>query len=139
MSSQDTKDVKPDLSKSKNTNNERRSGKKGRFKGRRFAEQQKFKGKTEGLKGHVYNVGTTTQAEQFTETTKKLASYAGHTCKEPQDIPRAIEDLKDVTVPVPTERTSITNSALHNKIYDKDIEIWSKRKSLYRQKNCHYI
>ena len=74
MLSQEQKDVKPDLTKLGNASNDKRSGRKGHFKGRRFAGSQKFKGETEGLEGHVYNVGTTTQAEQFTETTKKLAS-----------------------------------------------------------------
>ena len=93
----------------------------------------KFKGETNGLYGNVYNVGTTTQAEQFTETTKKLASYAGRTCKEPQDIHRAIEDLKEVTIAMPDERLGITDLTLKAKLYEKDIEVWSKRESLYRQ------
>ena len=114
MSSQGPTEAKPDLSRSSNT--DRKSSKKGKFKGRRFIPTQRFKGETEGLDGHVYDVGTTTQAEQFTETTKKLASYAGRTCKEPQDIHRTIEELKDITVPFPSPRTEILVNTLRNKL-----------------------
>ena len=71
-------EAKPNLSRSSNIN--KKSGKKRKFKGRCFIPTQRFKGETEDFDGHVYNVGTTTQAEQFTETNKKLASYAERTC-----------------------------------------------------------
>ena len=45
-----------------------------------------FSGLTEYLKGHIYDVGTGSKADQFTATTKALASYAGRKCSDPQDI-----------------------------------------------------
>ena len=36
-----------------------------------------FSGFTEDLKGHIYDVGTGSQADQFSAMTKYLASYAG--------------------------------------------------------------
>ena len=131
MSSQGGSDTKPDMSKLRSSNSDRKGNKKGRFKNKRCPTSQRFKGETDDLEGHIYDVGTRTQAEQFTKTTKKLASYAGRTCKEPQDIQRAIEELKEVTVPIPSERLGIANDTLRGKLYEKDIEIWSKRESLY--------
>ena len=45
-----------------------------------------FSGLTEDPKGHIDNVGTGSQADHFTATTKTLASYAGRKCTNPQDI-----------------------------------------------------
>ena len=137
MLSQDPGELKPDLTKTrsndgkdKNTSNRR----KGRTRGQRnrFVQPAKFKGKTEALHSYIYDVGTSNQADLFTKTTKKIASYAGRTCKEPQDIRRSIEDIDDVDIPMPTKRTSIINNRLREKLFDKGIESWAKRKSIYR-------
>ena len=87
----------------------------------------KFKGETTALQGHIFDVGITNQADLFTETTKKLSSYAGRTCKEPQDIRRAIEDIKKITITMPVECMGIADKKFRDKLYEKDIEIWSKR------------
>ena len=41
---------------------------------------------TKDLKGHIYDVGTGSQAYQFTTTTKAPASYSRRKCTNPQDI-----------------------------------------------------
>eukprot|EP00957_Ditylum_brightwellii_P162713 12390617-Ditylum_brightwellii.AAC.1 len=41
---------------------------------------QKFEGHTAELKGHIYDTGHTTHANQFITTTHELAKYAGRTC-----------------------------------------------------------
>ena len=46
----------------------------------------KFKGATEDLHRHIYDVGVFNQSDLFVTTTKMVANYAGQTCKEPQDI-----------------------------------------------------
>ena len=66
-----------------------------------------FSGLNEDLKDHIYDVGTGSQADQFTATTKALASYAGRKCSDPQDIWIAIERQKDVVIPIPTSRPDI--------------------------------
>ena len=53
--------------------------------------QLKFKGKTKNLKGHVFDVGVTNQAQLFANTTKEIAEYTGRTTKESQDIQNGIE------------------------------------------------
>ena len=134
MSSQDDSESKPDITRSQSDAGDRNGRRKGKYRNnqRRFPNTTKFKGETEALSGHIYDVSNSGQGEQFSETTKKLASYSGRTCKEPQDIRLAIEEVKEVSIPIPTER-SITDTTLKAKLYEKDIEIWSKRESLYRQ------
>ena len=66
-----------------------------------------FSGLIEDLKVHIYDVGTVSQADQFTTTTKALASYARRKCSDPQDIRIAIERQKDVSIPIPTSITAI--------------------------------
>ena len=128
MSSQGQGDTKPDVTKSGDGGGNRYNKKKGRFRGQRPRYvTPKFKGETEALSGQIYDVGRNDQAELFTETTKKLAGYAGRTYKEPQDIRRAIEDVAEINIPMPVERTAITDKKLRDKIYKKDIEVWAKR------------
>ena len=118
MASKGPGEIKLDITKSKSENDSRKSRRKGRFQGQRnrYNTPNKFKGKTDGLDGHIYNVNTTSQVELFTETTKKLASYAGRNCKEPQDICRTIKDIKEVTIPMPTIRAFITDTVLQTKL-----------------------
>ena len=66
-----------------------------------------FSGMTEDIKGHIYNVGTRSQADQFTATTKALANYAWRKCSDPQDIRITIDRQKDVVIPIPTSRSDI--------------------------------
>ena len=134
MSSEGQAESNPDLTRSRSNNG---GGKGHRRKGgnnqRVRYTQSTFKGETEGVSGHIYDFGVPNQAYIFTETTKKLASYAGQTYKEPQDIRRAIEDVVEIAINMPTVRANITDTTLQGKLYDKCIKIWSKRESLYRQ------
>ena len=66
-----------------------------------------FGGITEDLKGHIYNVGTGSQSDRFTKTTKALASYAGRKCANTEDILIAIEHQKYVLIPILTTRLDI--------------------------------
>ena len=101
MSSQGEGESKPDVGKTKGDGGNKRSynKKKGRFRGQRGRYiTPKFKGETEALSGHIYDVGTNNQADLFTETSKRLANYAGRTYKEPQDIRRAIENIEEIDI-----------------------------------------
>ena len=62
---------------------------------------------TEDLKGHIYDVGTGSQADQFNATTKALASYAGRKCSDTQDIRIVIEHQKYVVILIPISRLDI--------------------------------
>ena len=52
-------------------------------------------------------MGTGSQADQFTATTKALSSYAGRKCANTQDIQIAIELQKDVSIPIHNKITYI--------------------------------
>ena len=56
---------------------------------------------TEELHGEIYDIGVTNETDLFTTTTKKVASYAGRHCREPQDIRVAIEELTDTKFSIP--------------------------------------
>ena len=89
-------------------------------------ERATFSGLTENLKDHIYNVGTGSQADQFTDTTKALASYAGRKCSDPQDTRIAIESQKDVVIPIPTSRPDI-DEEVAKLLLGKDIDAYVKR------------
>ena len=59
-------------------------------------------GMTEDLKGDIYNLGTGSKANQFTATTKALASYDGQKCNNPQDIRISIKQQKCMIIPIPS-------------------------------------
>ena len=84
MSTPEEGKAKPDLTRLDSKGNNK---KKGKFRGQqnRYVSP-KFKGETKALHGFIYDVGTMNQANLFTEKTKKVASFAGQTLKEPQDI-----------------------------------------------------
>ena len=109
MSSEGGQDRKPSVTKQKRNN-------KGRFQRQPTTPRatplssNKFLGETEELHGHIYDINTTRQSEMFTNTTKKVANYAGRTCKEPKDISLAIEELKDATFTMPTKGTTYSDS-----------------------------
>ena len=80
----------------------------------------------EDLKGHIYDVGTGSQVDQFNASTKALASYAGRKCSDPQYIRIAIERQKDVALPIPNSRTDI-NEEVKNLLLGQDIDDYVKR------------
>ena len=77
-------------------------------------------------------MGTEYQADQFTATTKALASYAGRKCTNPQDIRIIIEHQKDVIIGIPTTRTDIEKEVA-NLLLGKEIDTYVKCSQQYRQ------
>ena len=103
MSSADKGESKPDVKSSQSSSGGRRFyGGRGRGRGyhrnNRGTFQSKFKGKTEAIEDHIYDVGVGNQADIFVRTTKELAEYAGRYCKQSLDIRSAIESLKDTII-----------------------------------------
>ena len=94
-------------------------------------ERVTFIGLIEDLKGHIYDVGTESQADQFTATTKALASYSRRKCADPQDIRIAIEQ-KDVSITIPTTGTDIYEEVT-NLLLGKEIDVYVKCSQQYRQ------
>ena len=86
----------------------------------------------EDLKGHIYDVGTGSQADHLTATTKALASNAGRECSDPQDIRIAIERQKDVVIPIPTSRPDI-DMEVAKLLLGKEMDAYVKRSQQYHQ------
>jgi len=62
-------------------------------------QRPKFEGRTEELKGHVYEIkGAQQQAEQFMKTTREIAVYVRKTFKSGMKIGKAVEDLEKPTI-----------------------------------------
>ena len=81
-------------------------------------------------------MGTGSQADQFTATTKALASYAGRKCSYPQDIRIEIERQKDVVIPTPTSRSD-TEADVAKPLLGKEIDAYVKRSQQYRQNKAN--
>ena len=96
-----------------------------------------FSGLVEVLKGQIYDVGTGSQADQFTATTKSLASYSGRMFSNPQDIRIAIECQKDVAIRIPTSRKDIYVE-VENLLLGKEIDVYVKRSQQYLQNKAKY-
>ena len=123
MSLHDQGEVKPNIPKSTDSGGSKNK-KKGRFRGQHGCYiTPRFKGDTEASHGQIYDASRNDQAELFTKTTKKLASYTRQIYKEPQDIQRAIKDFANIVIPMPKERTTIINKKLRDKLYKKDLEV----------------
>ena len=95
-------------------------------------ERVTFSGLTEDLKGHIYDVGTGSQADQFTATTKALASYAGRKCSDTEDIRISLERQKYVSIPIPTSITDIEGEVAEL-LLGKEIYAYVKCSQQYRQ------
>ena len=93
----------------------------------------KFKGETTDLEGFIYDIGTPSQAEQFSKTTIKVANYAGRTLKHSQDIRQAIETLKETTFTAPTRPATIGDSEIDKMILTRLVDEFVKKQSAYQQ------
>ena len=136
MASQDKKPVIKQESQSQDKSR-RQGGGQRRNQGPRRAPNTsaKFKGKTEDLEGHIYNVGVSNQAHLFATTTKEISEYAGRNLKESQDIRLAIEKVEDVTFTIPTKHAlggGLDTTAV-DIIYKTKLDGYIKRESIYRQ------
>ena len=67
----------------------RKGGKKTNFR------RPKFEGRTEGLRGYIYDCGEGRQADQFVKTTEELARYIGASFKDyPKDARHVVERME---------------------------------------------
>jgi hypothetical protein len=80
----------------------RKFGKKP-FNNANNARYNKFEGRCEELKGHIYDYGKSKNTDQFVQTTKKIKNYVGRNYKNSGDITIAISKLKKPTLEEPNE------------------------------------
>eukprot|EP00957_Ditylum_brightwellii_P032822 2488230-Ditylum_brightwellii.AAC.1 len=98
--------------------------------------REKFEGKTPELGGFVYNVGYALQADMYVQTTKEIAQYASQTCKQADNIKRAIKKLQETVIPKPMLATASdkikdaegkVDPAIANIYLMKEIDMYLKR------------
>ena len=95
-----------------------------------------FSGLTEYLEGHIHDMVTVSQANQFTSTTKALVSYAGRKCTNPQDIRITIKHQKEVIIPIPVTRMDIDKDVAKI-LLRKDIDASVNQTQDYRQNKAN--
>jgi hypothetical protein len=88
--------------------------------------QPKFEGKSDDLKGHIYDCSDSRQADQFAKTTKEIAEYVGRTYKYGGDARLAIENLEVPEIPEPSEPPP-GSSRTRERIWEKQIDEWVRR------------
>eukprot|EP00957_Ditylum_brightwellii_P006587 499642-Ditylum_brightwellii.AAC.1 len=64
-------------------------------------KREKFEGNTLELKGHTFDTVYALQADLYIKSAKETAQYAGRTCKQPEDIMGAIENLTELVLEAP--------------------------------------
>ena len=77
-------------------------------------------------------MGTGSQTNPFTATTKDLASYAGRKGTNPRDIRISVERQKNVVTLIPYTRNDI-DGYVDNIMLVKDIDSYNKRTQQYHQ------
>ena len=96
-----------------------------------------FKGKTEGLKDCIFDLGTANQAEIFNLNLLKLSSYAARECRKPLGIKKEIESISETSIPLPVLKTGATASGASatvlNLILNRETDAFIKREGLYHQ------
>ena len=90
----------------------------------------KFEGETDELSGHIYDINTSQQSELFTNTTKKIANYAGRNCKESKDISLAIENLEEPTWTLPVKQTT-GDKEVDSLLLVQELQLHIRRKHTY--------
>ena len=83
----------------------------------------KFEGKSEELKGYVYDCSDTNQPDHFTRTTNEIAEFVGRSYWNGGDIMRAVQKLKLPTLVKPDDPPADVNST--------DKCIWEKKVDTY--------
>jgi hypothetical protein len=105
--------------------------KNGRFQMQAAQKYVKFEGKTDDLKGHIYDCSDARQSDQFTKTTKEIAEYLGRTAyKHGGDIRLTVTNLELYVIPMPQDLpTTPEPSALTKKIWDEQVKRYVERDS----------
>jgi hypothetical protein len=98
------------------------------------SRSHRFEGRSEELKGHVYDCVDARQADQYMKTTKEIAEFIGRTYKFGMDTRLSIENMQLTTIPRPdnppedADRTDI-------RIWEKSVDDYVKRKTKLSENN----
>ena len=119
------------------------SNKKGNWQQRQGGKQvavprqTKFEGKSDDLKGYIYDCSDSRQADQFAKTTKEIAEFVGRTYKYGGDARLAIENLEIPVFPEPDDPpagASKTKERIWEKLVDEHV-----KRQIYMTENVKTI
>eukprot|EP00957_Ditylum_brightwellii_P037816 2860141-Ditylum_brightwellii.AAC.1 len=101
-------------------------------------KREKFKGKTPGLKGHIFDKGYALLEDLYMNTSIEIAQYTGRMCKQPEEIMGAIKSLMEVVLVPPSMMTvDDPNDPMDQasiKIYlSKEIDLYLKHQDQYKE------
>lgn len=119
--------VRPDQPRSGHQN----EGRQRQVNTRIIPPRPKFEGRTEGLKGHVYDLRPT-QADQFVKTTKEVALYVGRTYTNGSVIKAAIETLEPPLIQPPEELPEDATRT-ETRIWEERIKDFVKRETIMKE------
>jgi hypothetical protein len=102
-----------------------------RYMGQIAPKSTKFEGKTEALKGHIYDCSDSRQSDQFARTTKEIAEYLGRTArKHGGDIRVTVTNLTVCNIEMPMDLPTVpTPTPLENKIWEEKVKKYVERES----------
>jgi hypothetical protein len=94
-------------------------------------KETKFEGRVESLNGYIFDCSYH-QSDEYTKTIKEIAEYVGRTYKYGNDAKLAIEYLRTPVFQIPADPAE-TASRSEQKIWEKEIDEYVKRKSVYNE------
>ena len=93
-----------------------------------------FKGKTEGMNGHIFLLKSETKSVlQFTRTQEQLIRYFSCTYKRSEDMKWMIKNLEDREFEEPEEPTKFRSEVVKDKVFHKLIEMYIAREQAYEE------
>jgi hypothetical protein len=99
-----------------------------------------FRGRNEGLKGHVFECTDGSQGDQFTVTMKEIAAYVGSNYSHGADMRWKVEHeaLFVVTRPKKPDTTTTPMDEVDTMIFKKEVDEYVKRREKYSE-NCRTL
>jgi hypothetical protein len=99
-----------------------------------------FRGRNEGLKGHVFECTDGRQGDQFTVTMKEIAEYVGSNYSYGADIRWTVEHdaLFVVTRPKKPDTTTTPMDEVDTMIFNKEVDEYVKRREKHSE-NCRTL
>ena len=95
-------------------------------------KQNKFEGRIEALKGHIYDCTDSRQADLYMNTTREIAGYVATNLKNGNDVRSAIENLKVPDMVLPSDLPA-NSSAAQKRYWEKKIDEISKKESILEE------
>ena len=88
------------------------------------SNKNKFQGRTDGLEGHIFDCSSRNQADIFNKTMKEIVDYSARELKYGIDIRYLLHELKEPSIPSPTEpdETTYKNSLTARLMFSKQID-----------------